>query len=626
MHATAGFTACKRITYSGADQTFTVPTGITSVSVRAWGAAGGGANSAWYTIQGGGAAGGFASGTVAVTPSQVMTVVVGEGGIPNSLVTTYGGGGQGGDTTNTNNARGGSGGGYSGIFAPGGKTAANARILAGGGGGASPGADGAAAGAGGGGGATGGQDALPARSGRGGTQVAGGAAGTTNGNCNVLPTAGAQFQGGRGGNSGLGTIAHEGGGGGGGGYFGGGGGICQSNNSGQNGGGGGGSSFITGTGVTAGATAAGGNFLNTGAACTGTANSGGAGDALYTAGIGQGSCYGTGGNGEVIIQYRIATVRVAKTSIGGVGAFGFGGDNGFGTDSLVTATAGVPVNGTARPLDNSNTVTTITETIPLGYVITGITCTGLGAGSATYNLVSGTAQLNAAATANTNDVTCSYTNTRLPTVRLAKISNGGAGNFNFSGNNGFGTDSITTTTQGVGVNGATKILSSFSTATTLEENIPSTYFITGITCSGLGSGSATTNFTAGTVLLDAAATAPGNVIICTYTNTLADPRLTVVKLASTAGPVSLGQNITYTFLVTNSGNRPVSTVSVGETFNGFGAPPVPANEALTTDVAPAGDSANGTNNDGVWQTLGIGDTVTFTAPYTVTQQDIDNLQ
>lgn len=622
---TAGFTACKRITYSGSDQTFTIPTGVTSIQARVWGAAGGGANSGWTLNQGGGAGGGFAQGTVAVTAGQTLTVVVGEGGSPSSLVTTYGGGGQGGDSSNLT-ARGSSGGGMSGVFAPGGKTPANARVIAGGGGGASPGSDNGPTGEGGGGGLTGGQDTMPDRSGRGGTQAAGGAAATTNSSCNVLPTAGAQFQGGRGGDSSL-SNPHEGGGGGGGGYFGGGGGMCQStSNSNQNGGGGGGSSFVTGTGVTAGTTTAGANFIATGSNCTGTAASGGAADALYTSGIGLGSCYGTGGNGEVVIQYRIATLRVAKTSVGAVGTFNIAADNGFGSDSLTTVTSGTQVTGSARPLTNSDTATTVTETIPAGYVVSGISCTGLGAGSATYNLAAGTAILNAAATASTNDITCAYTNSKLPTIRLTKVSNGGTGTFNFSGDNGFGTDSIVTVTAGTGVNGAVKMLSNFSTATTITEAIPSSYFISGISCSGLGGGTATTDFNAGTVLLNAAATAPGASITCTYTNTLAVTALLISKSANTAGPVSAGQTITYTFQVTNSGNRPLSAVTVSETFNGYGTAPVPGSETLTTDAAPAGDSSNGTANDGIWQTLGVGDTVTFTATYVVHQSDIDNLQ
>lgn len=67
-------------------------------------------------------------------------------------------------------------------------------------------------------------------------------------------------------------------------------------------------------------------------------------------------------------------------------------------------------------------------------------------------------------------------------------------------------------------------------------------------------------------------------------------------------------------------------MSLTDVFNGYGTAPLPKNEALTLDAAPTGDSSNGTANDGVWANLGPGDEVTFTAPYTVTQSDIDFLQ
>lgn len=63
--------------------TFTVPSGVTSVSVVAIGGGqggGGSANSAVSTSQGGGAGGGLSYGTVSVTPGQQISVAVGSGG------------------------------------------------------------------------------------------------------------------------------------------------------------------------------------------------------------------------------------------------------------------------------------------------------------------------------------------------------------------------------------------------------------------------------------------------------------------------------------------------------------------------------------------------------------------
>ena len=423
-----------------------MPAGITSIQTRVWGAAGGGANSTYYTGQGGGAGGGYSIGTVAVTPGQTLTIVTGQGGIPNSLTTTYGGGGQGGNSTASAIRRGGSGGGMSAVFSAAAKTAANALVVAGGGGGASPGADLGTVGAGGGGATTGGQDGDAVRSGRGGTQAAGGAAATGNSSCPLAPTAGAQFQGGNGANASA--AQNEGGGGGGGGYFGGGGGVCQSASQ-QNGGGGGGSAYIGGTGVTAASTTAGANFFYSGSACAGTAASGGASDSLYTAGVGIGSCYGTGGNGEVVIQYALPTVTLTKVSNGGVGGFTFTGNNGWSSQTITTITSGVGVAGATQILTGASTATTITESAPpAGFALTAVSCSGLGAGgTATVNLSTRSVLLDAAATAPGSAIACTFTNTRA-LVRVQKTTLGGFGGpFAFARTNLAAITNITTTAE-----------------------------------------------------------------------------------------------------------------------------------------------------------------------------------
>ena len=104
------------------------------------------------------------------------------------------------------------------------------------------------------------------------------------------------------------------------------------------------------------------------------------------------------------------------------------------------------------------------------------------------------------------------------------------------------------------------------------------------------------------------------------------PAMTVVKAADTAGPVSAGTVITYTFTVKNTGNVTLSNIVLADVHNGFGTPPAPANEVLFSDAAPLGDSTDLTPNNGTWTTLAPGDQVKFTAPYSVVQQDVDLLQ
>ncbi|MFD8318484.1 DUF7927 domain-containing protein [Kitasatospora purpeofusca] len=291
------FTNCARVTYSGGDQTFTVPAGVTAVYARVFGAGGAGSPRDYYTGQYGGGGGGYTTGTLAVTPGQALTLTVGQGGRLNSTTSTYGGGGAGGQgytAANGSNATGGSGGGMSAVWN--GASGTNPLVVAGGGGGSSPGADATTPAAGGGGGSNGGQDNQPAASGRGGTQSAGGAAATQTA-C-AAATAGAQYQGGRGASS----PQNEGGGGGGGGYYGGGGGACQRGGTlDANGMGGGGSGYNRGTGVTNTQTSNGTNSSGNGVGGT----SGGRGDAQYTSGsgIGDGGGYTNGGNGEIVLEW-----------------------------------------------------------------------------------------------------------------------------------------------------------------------------------------------------------------------------------------------------------------------------------------------------------------------------------
>ena len=79
-----------------------------------------------------------------------------------------------------------------------------------------------------------------------------------------------------------------------------------------------------------------------------------------------------------------------------------------------------------------------------------------------------------------------------------------------------------------------------------------------------------------------------------------------------------GSVVTYLSLAHN--------VWVSDAHNGYGAPPVPAGEALTGDGGMPGDSSDTSANDGNWAVLAPGDTVTFAANYTVVQADVDNLQ
>ena len=78
-------------TYTGADQSFTVPAGITQITIKAWGAGGGAANNEGSA----GGGGGFTQAILPVTPGENLTIIVGERGIRGGgdVGIRYGGGG-----------------------------------------------------------------------------------------------------------------------------------------------------------------------------------------------------------------------------------------------------------------------------------------------------------------------------------------------------------------------------------------------------------------------------------------------------------------------------------------------------------------------------------------------------
>lgn len=217
--------------FSGAQQNFVVPAGVTSITVQASGGEGS-VESGGTTLTG---KGGSVTATVAVTPGETLAVFVG-GQAPSSPIGPGGFNGGGSAPMQSppvvNNSAGG-GGGASDVR-QGGSALANRVIVAGGGGGGGFKNFGGNGGAGGGLTAGAGGTVFDSSGGGGGTQTAGGAGGAIFAGI----TAGASGQLGIGGAGGLGNVP---GGGGGGGYFGGGG--AGSSTSDPTSGGGGGSSF-----------------------------------------------------------------------------------------------------------------------------------------------------------------------------------------------------------------------------------------------------------------------------------------------------------------------------------------------------------------------------------------------
>ncbi|UUW91508.1 DUF7507 domain-containing protein [Pimelobacter simplex] len=120
-------------------------------------------------------------------------------------------------------------------------------------------------------------------------------------------------------------------------------------------------------------------------------------------------------------------------------------------------------------------------------------------------------------------------------------------------------------------------------------------------------GSPTNKTACNTVAADSNETLPAEPLAVCVIRAAGEPGLTLAKTAAlttdhgTPGVADKGDVITYTFTADNSGNVPLSDVSIDDTKAGLSA------------ITPASVA-----------TLAPGDDTTFTATYTVTQADVDN--
>jgi len=228
----------------------------------------------------------------------------------------------------------------------------------------------------------------------------------------------------------------------------------------------------------------------------------------------------------------------------------------------------------------------------------------------------------------------------MPTLAVNKTSMGGVGAFNFStSNSGSGntTTTVTTTIAGTAVQGPATRLLALNTTTTLTETGPAGWSINPATAPCTDSNSASSgnpasfaaSVSAQVVTVAADNIKPNAVIDCSVTNastTPPDATLSILKTASTPGPFSVGQTVTYLYKVTNTGTVGMTGITIGDVHNGTGLFVAPHNETLSNDAAPIGDTTDVTANNGTWSAIGPGDSVTFTATYVVTQHDVDFLQ
>ncbi|MCU4121418.1 beta strand repeat-containing protein [Variovorax sp. N23] len=225
-----------------------------------------------------------------------------------------------------------------------------------------------------------------------------------------------------------------------------------------------------------------------------------------------------------------ATVTTRKISIGNVGSFGFTGDNGLAAQSIVTATAGTAAAAGIQTLAAPATVTTLTEDPPPpNYALTGVACTGLGAGgSVTPDLPNRKVTLDAAATAAGSNIVCTFTNTYTrpyPKVQIVKTTVGGTGSnvFGFA-LSGLSAPTDTITVVGTGTaSGSTTLIGTAGLEASIKETVPTGWPANPVSASCVDAASATPTAAFGTLVanqltLPAANMVAGADITCTFTN------------------------------------------------------------------------------------------------------------
>jgi uncharacterized repeat protein (TIGR01451 family) len=299
-----------------------------------------------------------------------------------------------------------------------------------------------------------------------------------------------------------------------------------------------------------------------------------------------------------------STVTVKKQSVGSTGSFAFNANQGIGSFNLNTAQNN-PATSATYPIQDHSQAINITETVPAGTSLTA-ECVDEDSGTVPSSLNGGQLTISSGAYDGNDQLTCTFTNTKLPTLRVTKRTEDGTGTFNFSGTNGVADHSITTTSSAAPVNGPVQTLAAADTATSVTEEADPAYYDPEVSCTGLGEGGSY-SVSGHTVDLDEAATAAGAAIQCTFVNRRKLPVLEVEKVVDKSS-ISAPGTLNYTITVRNTGDGDATNISISDTL------PDGSDGSLT---GPSGDG--GTAN-----VLDAGETWTYTATYEATQDDIDN--
>jgi hypothetical protein len=347
-----------------------------------------------------------------------------------------------------------------------------------------------------------------------------------------------------------------------------------------------------------------------------------------------------------------ATVVTRKTTSNTVGGpFVFSATNLAAAPAAITTTAvatPAPAAPTAINVSTLNSIVQISENASSYFTISGASCTDANAAvtgnPASFGTLTGLLlTIPAANVLPGAQITCTFTNAGVPPkIRFQKaLAASGrlaaADQFRLSVTGTGAPAAINTTGAGAAITSAAiSFTATANSAYSLTETMApgSTSLLSGyaqvISCSN---GNATgTNVSSLNSLPITFTIQAADDVNCTVTNNgTPTPQLVISKTFATAStPVVLGQAVTYTYTIANTGNVVINNVQITDMH---GTPPaaIPLggtgirNETLTVPgPLGAGASTDATANNGVWSVLAPGATIQFNYVHTVTQAEIDN--
>ncbi len=241
---------------------------------------------------------------------------------------------------------------------------------------------------------------------------------------------------------------------------------------------------------------------------------------------------------------RRGSITIAKQTVGADGTFNFIGAQAF----QVSTSAGTGQNTTTFASVAPGTYSVI-ETVPTGWKLTGLTCSN----GSTTSVATGTASVSVGAGEN---VTCTFTDTKLGSIRIIKRINDDATTaFNFSVPTQLDASGSFALTPPVVATEASRVFDNVPPGiyTIAETPIPAGWTLLGIACVDPTSNTVVNvNAASATINL-----APGETVECTFNNTrLSDITISVVSSGGTG---------TFGFASTNLGAEsfPLTTPADG---------------------------------------------------------------